>query len=78
MMTNRPNTARELKGRGVIPDILIETKFEDILDITPFVVIAGKVQRDGEMVNLIVQSVRSLFQEDVDLDKMRVKSRDFH
>lgn len=31
MMTFKPNTSRELKGRGVIPDVTIDMSFDDLL-----------------------------------------------
>ena len=32
LMTYRPNTSRELKGRGIIPDIPIKMSFEDLIN----------------------------------------------
>ncbi|MBI2711914.1 MAG: PHP domain-containing protein [Bdellovibrio sp.] len=53
-------------------------KYEEVLDQSPFVIVVGRVQRDGEMVNLIVQTVESLFSDEVELQDIATKSRDFH
>lgn len=87
IVRQRPSTAKgtvfaTLEDEFGFADLIFHEKtyekYEEILNGSPFVIVSGKVQREGQMVNLIVQFVGSLFREEAEAEIIPVKSRDFH